>query len=330
MNKVAILSHCRLGSQPDLSETSFTEVDYHANDIRVIREEYLPRACRSVDFGQNKIAEDGLPFEWPDQLDEIYLYKNNLVSADGIHWPTRLKKLDLYDNPLLTIPAPLSSSIEELILSKTDIQTIDAFPENLKEVYMTETKLRRLPAQMPDGIVKVILAENFLSFRGLPGNWGSCLLHLDLAHNRLKGFPIGLPDTLEVLILTYNQIEMIPENLPENLKQLHVNDNCIRQIEYTRRKNPLEIVCVENNQLVEKPSAESRWAKLVLDRHNWNETAHQIAARQIQKVWKVSRIFPRIRAWYKMAKYRQELYMIALHPDRILKTDDFSKWHFGC
>ena len=183
---------------------------------------------------------------------------------------------------------------------------------------------------MPQGLLKAILAENTLSFRGLPGNWGTSLQYLDLAYNRLKTFPIGLPDTLEVLILTHNQIKLIPENLPEQLKQLNVNHNCIRQIVYGRRKHPLEIVCVENNQLVEKITPGSYWAKLILDGGNWNETHHQVAAHKIQKFWRISRIFPRIRAWYKMAKYKEELFIVSLHPDRILKTDDFSKWHFGC
>lgn len=330
MSSPVILSHCRLTSQPDLSEMSFTEVDYHANDIRVVHQEYLPRACSSVDFGQNKLAEDGLPFEWPDQIETILLYDNVIVSADGIHWPTRLKLLDFYNNPLFSIPTPLSNSIEELILSRSEIQSIDTLPESLKELHMSQTRLVRLPAIMPQGLRKAILAENALRFRGLPGNWGMSLQYLDLAHNRLKTFPIGLPDTLEVLILNHNQIKLIPENLPEQLKQLNVNHNCIRQIEYVRRKYPMQVVCLENNQLVEKPSQPSYWAKVILDGKNWNETDHQIAATQIQKFWRISRIFPRIRAWYKMAKYKEELFIVSLHPDRIRMTDDFSNWHFGC
>jgi Leucine-rich repeat (LRR) protein len=330
MSIPVILSHCRLTSQPDLSDAPFTEVDYHANDIRVVHQEYLPRGCKSVDFGQNKLAEDGLPFQWPDQIEQIFLYDNLIVHAHGIRWPTSLKVLDLYNNPLISMPRPISDSIEELILSKSDISMIDKLPESLKEFHMTDTRLIRLPVVMPQGLLKAILAENVLSFRGLPGNWGSSLQYLDLAHNKLKTFPIGLPDTLEVLILTHNKIKIIPANLPEQLKQLTVNRNHIRQIEYSRRKHPLELACLENNQLVEKPSQASYWAKVVLDGGNWNETHHQIAAHQIQKFWRVSRIFPRIRAWYKMAKYKEELFIVSLHPDRILKTDDFSKWHFGC
>jgi Leucine-rich repeat (LRR) protein len=330
MSRPVILSHCRLTSQPDLSEAPFADVDYHSNDIRVVHQEYLPRRCISVDFGQNKLAEDGLPFEWPDHLEKIFLYDNLIVNADGIHWPTRLKHLDFYNNPLTSMPVPLSNSIEDLVLSRTEIESVETLPESLKELHMSQTRLVRLPAIMPQGLLKAILAENVLSFRGLPGNWGISLQYLDLAHNRLKVFPIGLPDTLEVLILTHNQIKMIPENLPEQLKQLNVNHNCIRQIEYRRRTHPIEVVCIENNQLVEKPSPASYWAKFILDGGNWNETRHQIAAGQIQKIWRISRIFPRIRAWYKMAKYKEELFIVSLHPDRILKTDDFSKWHFGC
>ena len=330
MPKVAILSHCRLGSQPDLSETSIEELDFHANNIRVIHEEYLPRSCKSVDFGENNIAEDGLPFEWPDQIEKIFLYENSIYSADGIHWPSHLKYLDFYSNPLSEVPTPLPNSVEELILSKTNIKTIEKFPENLKELYMTQTNLFRLPACMPQTLLKAVFAENFLSLRGLPGNWGSCLQHLDLAHNRLTSFPTGLPDTLEVLILNHNQIQTIPETLPETLKQLNIANNRVQHIHYKRRAHPIDVVMIQNNQLVEKPSANSQWAKVVLDDKNWNNTSHQISARLIQKHWRISRIFPRIRAWFKMAKYREELFMVSLHPDRILKTDDFSRWHFGC
>lgn len=330
MNRPVFLSHCRLTSQPDLSDAPFTELDYHANDIRVLYEEYLPRHCTSVDFGQNAIADDGLPLEWPDQIKTILLYDNTIVTADGIHWPTHLTHLDLYNNPLLSMPTPLPNSIETLILSRSTIESIDTLPDSLQELHCTQARVRRLPAIMPQGLRKAILAENTLGSRGLPGHWGLSLHYLDLAHNRLKTFPIGLPDTLEVLILSHNQIKQIPETLPEQLKQLILPKNCIRQINYTRRNRPLELVCLEQNQLVEKLSPGSWWATRILDGGNWNETHHHIAAAQIQKVWRISRIFPRIRAWYKMAQYKEELFIVSLHPDRIRMTDDFSNWHFGC
>lgn len=330
VTREALLNHCRLFTQPDLHETAFDQLDLHANHIRVIHDEYIPRQCKQINFGENKIAEDGLPFEWPDQIESIFLYDNMIVSADGIHWPSHLKSLDLYKNPLYSMPSPLPETLEELIIAKTEIQTIEKFPENLKIVDAAQSRLYKLPARMPNVLIKAILAENFLSYRGLPGCWGTQLQYLDLTGNRLKSFPTGLPDTLEVLLLNKNQLTLIPEVLPENLKQLNVSHNSIRHIEYTRRKNPIEIVCLENNQLIEKPSSESRWAKVVMDGKNWNETIHQISARQIQKKWRIYRMFPRIRTWKKMAKLRMELYMIALHPDRILQTDDFSKWHHGC
>lgn len=330
MSKTVILSHCRLDTHPDLIDTRFEEINLHANKINVIHEEYIPPTCKYIDFSENELRDDGIPIEWPNQLETILLHTNMIAMADGIHWPTQLKILDLYNNPLYCVPSPLPDSIEELTLSSTNIKEItNPLPENLKSLYMTRTYLRSTSINLPSGLLNVYMAENFLSNKGLPRSWGASLEILDLANNQLKTVPNGLPNTLKVLILNHNQIETLPLlKIPSSVKQLSINGNKIRNIEYAERENPINLVSLVNNQLTETKTTE--WATIILDKYNWNTNYHHTMARRIQKYWKASRIFSRLRTWLKNSKYKQELYAVSLHPDRILKTDNFSHWHFGC
>ena len=124
----------RLSFQPNLSESSQYNLMFNHNNISVIYTEFFPELCKHVDFTDNKICSDGMPYEWPESVESIFLDYNNIQEIDTIRWPTNLRHLSIRYNPLKQIPFGLPNSLETLDIEGTKVTNIPEgiLPESLK------------------------------------------------------------------------------------------------------------------------------------------------------------------------------------------------------
>ncbi len=129
----------RLVFQPNLSESCQNSVMFNHNSISVIYSEFLPDTCTFVDFTENKISSDGLPYTWLDSLEAIVLDYNNIQEIDTIVWPPNLRHLSLCHNPLKQIPFGLPKTLEILNIEGTNVKNIPegVLPESLKTLIVS-------------------------------------------------------------------------------------------------------------------------------------------------------------------------------------------------
>ncbi len=124
----------RLKFQPNLADSSQYNVLFNNNNISVIYPEFFPDSCKHIDFTYNKISSDGIPYEWPESIESIFLDYNNIQEIDTIVWPTNLRHLSLRYNPLKQIPFGLPNSLESLDIEGTNVTNIPegVLPDSLK------------------------------------------------------------------------------------------------------------------------------------------------------------------------------------------------------
>jgi Leucine-rich repeat (LRR) protein len=330
------LDKCNLTSQPDFSDVHARALDLAENSIGVLFEQFLPQGIQVVDFSYNYIYDDGLPDWWPDTLEELYLTGNSIRNQDVNLWSARnLKVLCLSKNPLQHLPGHLPFTLERLYVDKTQIKRTGLLPPHLKVFSAAGACLRSI--RIPRTVEKLFLQRNFLQSAQLPRDWGTQLEILNLEHNKLTHFPKGLPDSLRVLKLSYNEITSIPEDLPEKLTFLAIGHNKIRSVALTKRKTPIQCVCVMNNQLTvvlkdEQAKNNIQWASSILEEDNWNTDEYSVFARTLQKAYRNYRLKKILRTWKKQAQIREELLATSMHPSRAGQYEDVSpEWnHWGC
>jgi Leucine-rich repeat (LRR) protein len=332
------LDACDLSSQPDFSQVRAGCLTLAENSIHSVSDELLPRDVQLVDFSYNYIHDDGLPFQWPGTVEELYLTHNSICNYDDdTQWPAHLKVLCVSKNPLQKVPSALPESLEKLYVDRTHLRHIQTLPSNLKLLSVESSYLRSLPKELPHGLEKLFAERNFLHSTLLPRHWGFCLQILDLEKNKLTEFPKNLPSTLRVLRLNDNDITHIPSDLPESLLYLTIANNKVRCVDISKRKKPIEFVYLTNNQLTQSVQTEQeqkhiQWGTSIIEVSNWTNDSYRACAKTIQTNFRNFRLKKILRTWRKLAYVKQELQASAMHPSRAGHFENVSpEWgRWGC
>jgi Leucine-rich repeat (LRR) protein len=332
------LDACDLSSQPDFSNVHAGCLTLAENSIHSISDDCFPQGVQILDFSYNYIHDDGLPFQWPDTIEELYLTHNSICNYDDdTLWPDHLKVLCISKNPLQQIPSDLPESLEKLYLDRTQLKQIQKLPSNLKVLSVESSYLRSLPKELPHGLEKLFAARNFLHSTLLPRHWGFSLQVLNLEKNKLIEFPKNLPNTLRVLRLNNNNITQIPEALPESLVYLTIANNKVRKVQLSKRKKPIQFVYLANNQLTqsiqnEQEQKQIQWGTSIIEVSNWTNDVYIASAKTIQAKFRNFRLKKILRTWRKLGHVRQELQASAMHPSRAGQFENVSPdWgHWGC
>jgi len=320
------LECCDLQFQPDLSNQHVDTLLLGSNRITTLFDTILPQGLRVIDLGNNHIHSDGVPFVWPNTLEEIYLDFNMIQHTDGVIWPASLRVLNLSKNPLVEFPTLLPQTLSKMICNTTRLRKISALPSGLVYLSTNRSELHSLPRHLPEGLVVLHASMNFLTHRGLPSSWGHALRYVNLSNNKLTEFP-HLPPTVEHSILNSNMISEIPGELPPTLKTLCVAKNKLKKIHMMNRRHPIHYVLIDNNQLLEsyailQEESGIQWADHIQEVDNWVD--YDIFVERIQAAWRRFRVQSRLRTWKKTATIRPELLAAAMHPQRVGHFEDLS------
>jgi hypothetical protein len=321
---------------PDLSSIHAGIINLNKNEINTIFIDYIPRICKVLLLDHNRIHSDGLPFEWHDGIRTISLAQNFLFDTDGVSWPICLENLNLSHNPLRVWPEGLPETLIVLNLSHTFLKRVEFLPQHLRVLNASSSEISQLPTAFPETLQIVDLHNNFLRNSRLPFDWGQNLQVLDLEKNSLIKIPEHLPNTLQILRLSNNRITEIPKDLPENLTTLLIDGNKIRKIHYEKRKKPIKLLSLNDNELTEsvrdyQEKNKLTFAEQVREEENWNQPRHMQAAKKILTQWKLYRFRKCIRTIGKTRKVREELLQVSMHPCRAGHFEDISSdWGWGC
>lgn len=324
-------SRFHLTDLPDLSQFAVEDLDLSRNNIKEFDHSRLPRGIKRLHLEHNDLTQDGLPPMLPNTLEELYLAENDwLSSLRGIQvYPSSLKVLDLQGTEVETLAYFDCDSIEVLRLDRTPLKILQNLPKKLKYLSADRSSVRLLPNRMPSTLETLQICRSWINYAGLPRFWGTTLRTLSLEGNFIEKFPVHLPSTLQQINLSCNRLTEIPTELPEQLVVLNLSRNCIRKLPIVRRGKAIRIVYLWDNQLTSSPVDENeaigrRWASDIEEQGNWNTERHRKAAQSIQKVWRRYRTRNRLRTWIRTARVKEELFQIAMMPERVWQTDTLS------
>jgi len=322
------LSATDLEVQPDFQNFFFESLNLSHNRLTSLNADAFPRGLKHLDLGGNMLWSDSLPNMFPDTLEVLNLRKNPFSTLREIQmYPSHLKQLHLHQTNLDTLEGFDCDSIERLLLHHTNLKILMNLPRRLLHLEAYSCRIRLLPNRLPTNLRILDVSRNDIRFAGLPRYWGESLEELYLSENNLERFPIHLPDSLRILHLSMNKLTEIPETLPHHLEILCVNDNQLRKLPLKTRSKPLRFVNVSRNQLTQNVFDENirlRWAVVLQDDDNWNEWPHKRSAPKIQKRWRLYRMKKRLRAWRRVANYKDELFQVSMMPERVWQIDDLS------
>lgn len=334
--KEGYFENTNLYFMPDFSGTVYTGLNLNHNHLHSLCEDFIPRTCKVVLAGHNNLTADGLPTEWPEQVETISLDANSIRDTEETSWPVGLTALNLDGNPLQVWPNRLPDSLTSLNVSHTNIQKVDPLPRQLKRLEANSSKVKQLPTSLPDSLEFLFLYNNLLRNSRLPFAWGENLKILDLTRNALTKFPEHLPDSLETLYLDENKITEIPARLPTNLVTLVLESNLVRKITLEPRRKPLQVFSVANNQLTVSVRQLQRekgidFALTIREIDNWYDPVFDESVKKIQKAWKVYRMKKPLKAFLKTSRVKGELQQVSMHPCRAGRFENISsEWGWGC
>ncbi|KAK1906244.1 Asporin [Dissostichus eleginoides] len=172
---------------------------------------------------------------------EFLVLSNNRLKDETIEGAFEgipaLKRLYLNKNLLISVPADLPVSLEELRLDNNHLSVMsEAAWARLRTLNLDHNQLTSVPLGLPLSIKQLYLKGNLIEqFRGGAFNGRSELMVLDLSSNRLKNKGL-LKDSLlnathlESLNLEGNRLKQVPQHLPSSLKTLNLEGNLISSI----------------------------------------------------------------------------------------------------
>jgi Leucine-rich repeat (LRR) protein len=318
------ISNISLTTLPEIHERPYENVDASWNNIRVLWDEELPRNIRELNLEGNRINSDGLLPAWPNTLHTLNLSNNRITDLKSVlHWPTSLRKLNISYNDIQGVLncAEFPPTLEELDISFTGITSIVEFPPNLRVFTAISTGLQSIPSKCPDSLVKLIIS-NARIVRKIPTKWGNSLEVLELHNVRLREFPRNLPPTLFHLNLSRNCLRSFcpRENFPRNLELLHLGDNRITEIPRWLSLFPRLRYTIQNNLLVEIP----RDPNCLIASPQLIGFKFTNAASRIQRKWRKYKMSSPFRVWYRVSRLKEELFAVAMCPERAGKFEDVS------
>jgi hypothetical protein len=313
------ISNTYLNSLPPLGHLQATTFIASHNYIRNIWIDDLPIGITELDLEDNSLRSDGLLEEWPNSILKLNLSHNRIYSLEQTdRWPSRLVSLNLSNTNLSGVfqAGYLPDTLEFLNISNTRVSRIHKFPKALKEFIASKTQLKILPEVCNHLIEKIVVSNSGMTNWGLPYYWGKSLKFLDLNSNGINKFPENLPEGLEFINLSSNSIQEIG-GLPKSVKIIHLNYNRILKIpEWFDAP-----FTIQNNCLLEMPTI----GNCLTASYQWIGTEYTSAASLIQRAWYKRRLIRIIRTLYRNARVKSELLAQAMHPDRALVFEGYSK-----
>lgn len=185
-----------------------------------------PRECTCsqegvVDCGGIDLRE--FPADLPQRTNHLSLQNNQLekIYPDDLSRLHQLETLNLQNNRLTSRGLP-EEAFEHL--------------NNLNYLYLANNKLTLAPRILPNTLVSVDFAANYLTkIYGLTFGQKPNLRSVYLHNNKLAD--AGLPDNMfngsgnvEILILSSNFLRHVPKHLPPALYKLHLKNNKLEKI----------------------------------------------------------------------------------------------------
>jgi len=173
------------------------------------------------------LNENGKKEETPNYYDIRYadyreaLMENNYqkIYYIGLSVPNYYFELDF----------ELPSNLSSLSLTGCKIKSLNGvkFLDNLINVNLSNNHLRKIPDNLPNGLLKLNVSyNNIRRVWKYPPN----LVEFNCKKNNIKTIPDTFPDTLKKVNLSYNQIKILPKEIPKDMKMLEIQDNAITKL----------------------------------------------------------------------------------------------------
>ena len=313
------LTNACLTELPDLTAIPFQSLNLKGN--RFQRLDTLPSTLKDLDVSYNSLYSDGLD-DPLIHLERLQASHNHFCFPNTdqftLLFPS-LKTLDMSFNSLLTVGFLRDSSLEELNVTNNKLHLLSGLPQTLKILIADTNKINMIQSKLPPILERMDVAYNSLRFAGLPLSWPMTLKELHLDHNRIEKFPRKLPDSLEVLTISENNLSELPKTLPQNLHTLIASSNKIRFLPNYKSHKKFQIVILNNNCLADIPRDFN--ATVFTAHENWNESKHAIAQTILKRCWKRHVITLRLRHLVRTQKYKEELFMVSMMPERWEQVD---------
>ncbi len=304
---------------PDLAGISYETITLKGNRLQSLQG--LPSTTKHLDVSHNSLYSDALS-DPLILLERLCISHNHLcipATEEFLQLYPRLKFLDSSWNNLQLVGFLRDSEIEELLVSQNKIHLLSGLPLTLKKLVADTNKITMIQSKAPPLLESMDVSYNLLRFAGLPLSWPMTLKELHLDHNRIEKFPRKLPDSLEILTLNENRIAELPKILPAQLRVFTASSNRIRFLPNYNTHKKLQILLMDNNCITDVPRDVN--AKVFSAENNWNTADHTIAQTIIKRCWKRHVITLRLRHIVRTQKYKEELFMVSMMPERWEQVD---------
>jgi len=313
------LTNACLTELPDITAIPFQSLNLKGNRFQSL--ENLPITLKDLDISCNSLHSEGLhqPLIHLERLQASHNYFCFITTDEFVLLFPSLKTLDMSFNHLQTVGFLRDSSVEELNITHNRLHLLSALPLTLKRLIADTNKINMIQSKLPPTLELLDVAYNSLRFAGLPLSWPMTLKELHLDRNRIEKFPRKLPDSLEVLTLSENNLTELPRTLPQNLHTLIASSNKIRFLPTYKSHKKFQIFILNNNCLTDVPREFN--ATVFTAHENWNQSDHTIAQTIIKRCWKRYVITLRLRHLYRTQKYKEELFMVSMMPERWEQVD---------
>jgi hypothetical protein len=175
----------------------------------------------------------------------------------------------------------LPNHVETLqIMEATGLKNIDAFPSNLKGLYLKDihSYYLQLP-KFPDSLRSIYIRNCWLHNNTVP-TLPNSLERLFIITCGLKSVP-PLPDSLKQLDMQRNKIQELPTTWPSQLTEVDFEGNRIQEIQTFPYK--LEYINLERNPIASIPPIDTEDApEIFLDMDNLKEPFNTIYLRYLE------------------------------------------------
>jgi Leucine-rich repeat (LRR) protein len=326
MRTLSLPNAC-LTELPSIEHIPYQSINLKGNRLRSL--DSIPDTVKELDVSYNSLSSDGILSEPLVRLETLKATHNYLciplLDQFVLLYPS-LKVLNLAFNSLRVVGFLRDSNLEELYVTHNQLHLLSELPLSLKKLVADTNSITMVQSKLPPILESLDLAYNSLRYAGLPLSWPTTLKELHLNHNKIERFPRKLPDSLEVLTLNENNITELPTTLPKELRIFTVSSNRIRHLPtYTWHKK-FQLFLINDNCLTEIPDTFK--STIFSTEGNWNTVEHSIAQSIIKRCWKRYVITLRLRHLIRTQKYKEELFMVSMMPERWNQIDDLDPLWF--
>jgi Leucine-rich repeat (LRR) protein len=233
------------------------------------------------------------------------------------------------DNAILSCPTNLPTSLEFLSMTGCKLQSIDTLPYTLRKLRASYNYIKTIKL-LPRHLLYLQLSQNAIrssilfKYRLPP-----MIRILQLDYNELTWLPSTFPDSLETLNLSNNTITEFRSKLPANLKLLQLNNNTLTvfQPTFCVPQQPF-VLYIQNNCITENLDylRQRHNVTTLFQGKNWNTPLHTAYARMIQFTFAKYKLKRGVRTWARTNKIQEELFTVAMHPDRLGQFEPLPSW----